>query len=122
MKLKKQLGWIVGVCLLPTLSFAGDVNIVDVKASKGSGGWSFDVTLEHEDTGWDHYADAWRVIGIDDKVYGTRTLFHPHETEQPFTRSLSGVKIPDNVDTVYIEAHDKVHGWSPDKFKLKLPK
>ncbi|MDX1811436.1 MAG: hypothetical protein R3240_05785, partial [Gammaproteobacteria bacterium] len=51
---------------------------------------------------------------------GERILFHPHETEQPFTRSLQHLKIPARTHIVYIEAHDKVHGWSKDKVKVIL--
>lgn len=106
--------------LFPMLSTAGEVTIVDAKAEKTGETWTFSVTLEHADEGWEHYADAWRVVSQGDREFGTRTLFHPHENEQPFTRSLNDVKIPEGTSVVYIEAHDKVHGWSPDKFKLIL--
>jgi len=78
------------------------------------------VTLEHDDSGWEHYADAWRVVGRDGAVFGTRTLYHPHENEQPFTRSLSGIAIPPGTGTVWVEAHDKVHGWSSGRLELDL--
>ena len=29
--------------------------------------WNFDVTLSHKDTGWDDYANAWRVLDGDGK-------------------------------------------------------
>lgn len=123
MQTRKLTGAVIALLMFPIVSFANDVRVVDVKAYKEGGGWTFDVTLEHEDSGWEHYADAWRVVSEDEKVvYGTRTLFHPHENEQPFTRSQSGIKIPDDVSTVYIEAHDKLHGWSPDRYKYSLPK
>ena len=122
MRINKTIGALLGLILLPLSALASDAKVVDVKAYKEGDSWTFDVTLEHEDTGWDHYADAWRVLGADGKEYGSRTLFHPHETEQPFTRSQSGIKIPADVDVVYIEAHDKVSGWSPDRFEYKLPK
>lgn len=101
-------------------ALAGDVEIVDAKARASGGTWTFDVTLRHGDTGWDHYADAWRVLGPDGTVLGTRTLYHPHVEEQPFTRSLSGVAIPAGVTEVEIEAHDKVHGWAPARFTVTL--
>lgn len=99
---------------------AGDVEIVHARFQQAGSGWSVHVTLRHEDTGWEHYADAWRVVGSDGTVLGTRTLYHPHETEQPFTRSLSGVAIPSDADIVYVEAHDKVHGWSPQRLPVDL--
>ncbi|MGD8569404.1 MAG: hypothetical protein PVJ39_15065 [Gammaproteobacteria bacterium] len=103
-----------------SVAHAGEVQIVDAKAEKQRGGWVFHVTLKHADSGWDHYADAWRVVTKDGKELGTRTLYHPHVNEQPFTRSLGDVKIPANVSVVYIEAHDKVHGWSKQRFKMKI--
>lgn len=103
-----------------TQVYAGEVKIVDVKVEKQRAGWVFNVTLKHDDSGWDHYADAWRVVTKDGKELGTRTLFHPHVNEQPFTRSLADVKIPADVAEVYVEAHDKVHGWSKQRFKVKL--
>ena len=107
-------------CLVGLPAVAGDVEIVDARARAGTAGWSFDVTLRHGDTGWDHYADAWRIVGPDGTVYGTRTLYHPHVEEQPFTRSLSGVVIPDDVASVEVEAHDKVHGWAGTRLKIDL--
>ena len=104
-------------------AFAGDVEIVHVRfRHSGGGNWSADVTLRHADSGWDHYADAWRVVAGDGTVLGTRTLYHPHETEQPFTRSLGGVAIPAAMTTVRVEAHDKVHGWSPQRVHVNLQK
>lgn len=99
---------------------AGAVEIVDAKVEKQRANWVFHVTLKHDDKGWDHYADAWRVVTKDGEELGKRTLFHPHVDEQPFTRSLADVKIPAGTAEVYIEAHDKVHGWSKQKYKVKL--
>jgi hypothetical protein len=36
--------------------------------------------------------------------------------EQPFTRSLSDVQIPKDVNKVIIKGHDLVHGYSDDVF------
>ena len=101
-------------------ALAGEADVIGVKATAVGGTWRFDVTVRHADTGWKHYADAWRVVGPKGKVFGTRTLYHPHVDEQPFTRSLSGVKIPAGLDNVWVEAHDKVHGWGGKRVKVKL--
>lgn len=101
---------------------AGEADVVDVKVRKsGSGTFSFDVTVRHADTGWNHYADKWDVVGPDGKVLGTRTLLHPHENEQPFTRSLSGVRIPLSVKSVTVRAHDKVHGGGGAEKTVAVP-
>ena len=110
----------VTLVLTPLGALAGDVEIVAADATRSGSGWRFDVTLRHGDTGWDHYADAWRVVAPDGSVLGTRTLYHPHVDEQPFTRSLSGVSIPAGIKEVTIEARDSVHGWAETAMSLKL--
>lgn len=99
---------------------AGEAVIEAATATRVAEGWRFDVTLSHGDTGWDHYADAWRVVGPDGAVLGMRTLYHPHVEEQPFTRALGGVTVPAGVDTVWIEARDSVHGWAAARFRVEL--
>lgn len=107
---------------LSVAAFAGDVEIVQASfRNSDADNWSVNVTLKHADTGWDHYADAWRIVAADGTVLGTRTLYHPHENEQPFTRGL-GVSIPAATTVVYVEAHDKVHGWSPQRVQVDLGK
>jgi hypothetical protein len=99
---------------------AGTVDIVKAKARQQGDSWYFTVTLKHDDTGWDHYADAWRVVTEEGKVLGERTLYHPHVDEQPFTRGLGDVNIPKEIKKVYIEAHDKVHGWAKERYAVYL--
>ena len=103
-------------------ALAGPADVLEVEARPSGGGWRFDVTVEHADTGWKHYADAWRLVGPDGAVHGTRTLYHPHVGEQPFTRSLSGVVIPEGVASVTVEAHDSVHGWGGAAVEVTLPR
>jgi len=101
-------------------AFADQAVIEQVTARQSGNGWSFDVTIRHPDTGWDHYADGWSVNAPDGTELGFRKLLHPHETEQPFTRSLSGVAVPDGVTEVIIRARDSVHGWSDKTYTMKL--
>jgi len=95
-----------------TPSGAGEVSVVKIEATRAAdGNWRFDVTLRHADEGWDHYANLWRIETPDGRILGERVLAHPHVNEQPFTRSLSGVRIPDTVDQVIVRARDSVHGF-----------
>ncbi len=110
---------LAGLCAAPQ-AFANQVKILHAKFQQSGGNWYVSVTLRHHDTGWDHYADEWRIVGPDGKEIAKRVLLHPHENEQPFTRSLGGVEIPSGDNVVYIEAHDKVHGWSPQRLKVDL--
>ena len=101
---------------------AGEADVVKVKVTQQSNGsYSFQVTVRHNDEGWDHYADAWDFGGVDGTIYGTRVLAHPHENEQPFTRGKSGVSIPDGIKTVIVRAHDKVHGHGGKTKEVFLP-
>ncbi len=99
---------------------AGEVEIVSAKATGSAGKWTFAVTLRHDDTGWDHYADLWQILTPDGELLGERVLLHPHVDEQPFTRSQSGITIPEGVSQVIIRARDTVHGVSPQEYKLNL--
>ncbi|MBV7377933.1 hypothetical protein [Maritimibacter dapengensis] len=71
------------------------------------------VTLSHPDTGWDHYADGWEVLDQNGLSLGIRELAHPHEAEQPFTRSLRLDDVPDG--PLFVRARCNVDGWTDDR-------
>jgi len=121
-KVQAHLGGLLMLTICNVAS-AGEVKIEAAEFKEvGESQWSVSVTLRHDDTGWDHYADDWRVVDEEGNVLGDRVLHHPHENEQPFTRSLSRVKVPEGVTVVYIEAHDKLHGWTEKRLKVDLEK
>ena len=112
----------VGAMLVgPALADDG-AQVVDARAVPTGDLWRFEVTVRHADTGWEDYADKWDVVAPDGTVLGTRVLLHPHVTEQPFTRSLTGVALPAGLDSVVIRAHDNVNGYSGNDFVLELPR
>ena len=124
-RLNKANALAAGLLTLTVLNtaHADDVKILAADFhSSGGNRWSLNVTLKHGDTGWDHYADNWRVVDGKGNLLGDRVLYHPHVEEQPFTRGLGGVNMPEGITTVYIEAHDKVHGWTPNRLKVDLTK
>lgn len=94
--------------------------ILNVEMSKSGMGWRFDVTLEHPDTGWDHYADGWEITDAEGNRLAYRELMHPHVNEQPFTRSLTGVMLPDGARVVYIRSRCSLGGWGHEPFEVKL--
>ncbi len=115
------------VCLVPFIAFlytvadAGEADIVGVEAVQTAPGtWRFDVTVRHADTGWDHYADRFDIVAPDGTVLGERVLAHPHVDEQPFTRSISGVAIPDGTPSVTVRANDNVHGLGGTEMTIDL--
>ena len=104
----------------PTL--AGEADVLDVDVSCNSDSiCRFDVTVRHDDEGWKHYANRWEVLSPDGEILATRVLAHPHDNEQPFTRSLGNVKIPSDLFEVVVRAHDLEHKYGGEEFVVKLP-
>ncbi|MFT5450038.1 MAG: hypothetical protein ACI9DC_005240 [Gammaproteobacteria bacterium] len=63
-------------CVLPASALAGDVSILGATFQTSENGrWNVSVTLRHADSGWEHYADAWRVSGKDGVVLGPERCF-----------------------------------------------
>ena len=105
---------------LPTL--AGEADVLDVDVSCNSESiCRFDVTVKHGDEGWQHYANRWEVLSPDGEILATRVLAHPHDNEQPFTRSLANVRIPSDLHEVVVRAHDLQHEYGGEEFVVKLP-
>ena len=103
---------LLGFLLLASVTYAGEANViaVDVK-NEGNNKYTLSVTVFHKDEGWDHFADKWDVVTPDGTVLGTRILLHPHVNEQPFTRSLSFIKIPKNIQKVVIRANCSIQEY-----------
>ena len=95
--------------------------VEDVDLTETGSGWRVAVTISHPDTGWDHYADGWEVLDGDGNRLGFRELLHPHVNEQPFTRSLAGVAIPEGVTEVQIRTRCSVDGWHAETTRVPLP-
>ena len=114
--------FITYLVLMSTVAYAGEVDVIEVKVRRIAGDtYNFDVTVRHTDEGWKHYANKWDVTAPDGTVLGTRILAHPHVDEQPFTRSLTGVKIPEGIDEVTLRAHDLVHGYGGKTIRVAVP-
>lgn len=97
-----------------------DVVVAKVSAS-GIDTFNFDVTISSPYDTPHRYADAFRVMGKDGKVFGERILLHDHAGEQPFTRELHGVKIARGVRAVVIQARDQKYGYGGKTVEVVLP-
>lgn len=108
--------------LVSTSTFAGEADVIKAKVRKmANGSYNFDVTIRSNDKGWNYYCDRFEVLTMDGQLLGARTLFHPHENEQPFTRDLYGVKIPAGTKQVKIRARHKPKGYDGKVLQIKLP-
>ncbi|HZD23183.1 MAG TPA: N-acetylmuramoyl-L-alanine amidase [Acidimicrobiia bacterium] len=107
-------------CIEPSLELSLYPDVVAAEVARGSDTYSVEVTISSPYDTTQRYADAFRVVGDDGRVYGIRQLTHDHANEQPFTRSLGGVEIPGSVDSVTVEARDQVYGWGGETVTVEL--
>lgn len=106
----------------------GNADVIFVSAKETAANvWTFNVTVAHPDTGWEDYADGWDVVLPDGTALKpdpespfTRLLLHPHENEQPFTRSQSNIEIPADITEVTVRAHDLVDGFGGQEVVVDL--
>jgi hypothetical protein len=112
---------------------AGDFNadrdfaqVLEVEAWRAlNGKWVFSVTIDHRDEllddGSEHYADQWQVIDPrNNNVLATRVLTHSHINEMPFTRSMSGIEIPEELDSVIVRAGCTHHGFEGRRVRVPI--
>jgi len=110
-------------CLLSGTVGAGQAHVLRAEATRQDDGrYHIQATLRHNDTGWDHYANRWEVLGPQGQIIATRVLAHPHVHEQPFTRDLSNITIPSNWTWVRVRAHDLVHGYGGREVTVSVPR
>jgi hypothetical protein len=101
---------------------AGEVDVVEVRLKQQSPGiYSASVTLKHNDQGWKHFANRWEILDLQGNLLATRVLAHPH-SEQPFTRQLTDISIPDGVDQVRVRGHDLVHNYGGVEKTVAVPR
>lgn len=103
-------------------ALANPPEVVGADAQRNGADWTVSVTIRHPDTGWDHYASGWEVLAPDGSLLGYRELTHPHVDEQPFTRSLTGVAVPEDVEFVLIRPRCTLDGWIAAPTRLDMPR
>lgn len=107
--------------MMSSFCLGGEANVLDVKIDKSKDGYiGVWTTVQHDDEGWEHYADRWEILDMGGTLLDTRVLMHPHSHE-PFTRSISQAKIPSSVKKIRLRAHDSVHGYGGKEVVVDLP-
>jgi hypothetical protein len=120
--MKKSL--IISIFISCTSAFASQIDLQSfsttldyaqvtwVTASESAdGSWCFNTRVRHNDQGWDHYADGWEVVDQNANQLGVRELAHPHDNEQPFTRSQCNIQIHKDLSKVVVRAKCNQHGF-----------
>ncbi|MEX2548992.1 MAG: hypothetical protein WD638_02090 [Nitriliruptoraceae bacterium] len=96
-------------------------DVVSAELEPSGDAWRLDATLSSPYDSPERYADAFRAAAPDGTVLGVRELAHDHANEQPFTRSLTGLTIPDAVDQITVEGRDLEHGWGGETVTVDVP-
>lgn len=97
-------------------------DVVDATLEATGETWTLSAAISSPYDSAERYADAFRAVTHDGTVLGVRELTHPHQDEQPFTRSLTGLEIPADVDTIVVEARDLANGWGGATVTLDVPR
>ncbi|MFU8779195.1 MAG: hypothetical protein ACNA7M_16265 [Roseovarius sp.] len=108
------------LALVASPAAADQPEILGVQFNKPGSAWTVAVTVQHPDTGWDHYVEGWEVLDAKGNRLGYRLLHHPHVEEQPFTRSIPSLTLPDGTKEVFVRAHCSVDGWGTAPFRIAL--
>lgn len=101
-----------------SLEFAQVTHVIATQRASGS--WCIDTSVRHNDQGWEHYADRWEVLDLQGNQLGYRVLGHPHDNEQPVTRSRCKIKIPSEISKVIVRAKCNKHGFGGKAFIVVL--
>lgn len=96
-------------------------DVIDAELEPQGDAWRLSATLSSPYDTPERYADAFRARSEDGTELGVRELAHDHANEQPFTRSLTGLNIPNDVARITIEGRDQEYGWGGDTVELEVP-
>lgn len=96
-------------------------SVIDAEATKNGDTWTFALTVRSDDISTTEFGDSWELRTLEGEVIATRVLAHEHMNEQPFTRSMSGIVIPEGITTVIGVAHHSVGGYCGETLEIELP-
>ncbi|MSO71726.1 MAG: hypothetical protein EXQ88_06950 [Alphaproteobacteria bacterium] len=103
-------------------AMAGPADVTKVEVIRTGDSYRFDVTVKHDGETPEHFTDRWEVLLLNGTVVGTRVLLQPHPNEQPFTRSLGGVRVPDGERSVKVRARETINGFGGKEITVAVPR
>jgi hypothetical protein len=96
-------------------------DVVDAELEAAEDVWRLSATLSSPYDTPERYADAFRALTPDGEELGVRELLHDHADEQPFTRTLEQLEIPEGVEEIVVEGRDLEHGWGGETVTVRVP-
>ncbi len=119
--MKNLLLTLVYLLIAPFVALGSEADVLDVKIEKTDDGYlNVHATVQHDDEGWEHYADSWEILDMHGDVLDKRVLRHPHSST-PFTRSILRARIPKDTTRISVRAHDTVHGYGGAVVEVMMP-
>jgi hypothetical protein len=95
-------------------------DVLEAELESSGQTYSLDVTVSSPYDSPERYADGWRVLAPDGAVLGEHELMHDHAGEQPFTRTQTGLEIPDNVEEITVEGRDLENGYGGETVTIPV--
>lgn len=89
--------------------------------SEGGGTYSLSVTVSSPYDSPERYANGWRVLAPDGTVLGKHELLHEHSETQPFTRTQTGLEIPEGTEKITVEGRDLENGYGGETVTIPVP-
>ncbi|AXV04951.1 hypothetical protein DVS28_a0244 [Euzebya pacifica] len=96
-------------------------DVIDADLERSGDTWTLSATISSPYDSPERYADAFRAVAPDGTELGLRVLTHDHANEQPFTRSLTGLVIPDGIEEITVEGRDLANGWGGQTVTVAIP-
>lgn len=96
-----------------------DIREAELK-SEGGGTYALSVTVSSPYDSPERYADGWRVLAPDGTVLGEHELMHDHANEQPFTRTQTGLEIPEGTEEITVEGRDLENGYGGETVTIPV--
>ncbi|SFD65282.1 hypothetical protein SAMN05660831_02015 [Thiohalospira halophila DSM 15071] len=106
--------------LLVTTTQAGEPRVSWVEVTEEVRSYTVTAVLEHDDEARYHFLDGWRVTTPEGEVLAEQDFKHPRPQAPPRRATLRGVRLPEGVTRLQVEAHDRLHGWGGNPVVVEL--
>jgi hypothetical protein len=117
--MRRVLGTLL-LSLLAATAQAGEPRVTWVEVTEEVRSHTVTAVLEHDDEAAYHFLDGWRVTTSEGEVLAEQGFEHPRPQAPPRRATLTGIRLPEGVERIRVEAHDRLHGWGDDAVEVEL--